>query len=434
MSFCARWCKTKTMFELDQDHDISSLMPLYIGLAPRDPREHRPVSEEAIEFIEPVTVDELADALLNLGIPSQVIDGGQVGAPGWVMARGLGWPDGYFIRSASDENSGHSPYLTMSSDDLAAYLAEELNVACRIGPQMHREPQQDGHQIGDLSVHKRAGAVIARYKSTDAPLLAHRAGAALWFTYGAHTIVSGVDTEADLSAVVQYATEGPIVGLERNGPWRRIMVVNEGVLEVMHEWGPDWLGVDPRDPFEQDDTWLTTFGGPTRGLDPADLVMEYFEEPQAQALDFLDSFELNDAAYAKLDELLADRDAFDPFTDILRILGLPDSAAEIAEGWRDGHDLPGATRIEPQPLAKALWSSVTTVPQEAGISAWLQRIWITRPASYYWMSAAELALCAVGFVAAARKQKRGLAAGLGVLGALTIADLFVPARWRGLHK
>ena len=74
------------MFELDQDHDISSLMPLYIGLAPRDPREHRPVSEEAIEFIEPVTVDELADALLNLGIPSQVIDGGQVGAPGWVMA------------------------------------------------------------------------------------------------------------------------------------------------------------------------------------------------------------------------------------------------------------------------------------------------------------------------------------------------------------
>lgn len=422
------------MFELDQDHDTSLLMPLYIGLAPRDPRGQRPVSDEAIDFIEPVTVDELADVLLDLGIPSQVIDGAQVGAPGWVMARGLGWSDGYFIRSARNENSSRGPYLTIGSDDLAAHLAEELNVSCRIGPVMHQEPSSDGDQIADLSIHKRAGAVIGGYRSTDGPMLAHGVGEPLWFTYQrGQTIVSGVHPDTDLSSVVQYPTGSAIVGLERNGPWRRIMIVSGGILEAIHEWGPDWLMVDPRDPLETEDGWLTSFGT-LPGLDPADLVQEFFETPQAYAADFLSAFALTDAELTALEEVLADRNAFDPFTDVLRILGLPDEAAEVAEGWREGHDLPGATRVEPQPFGRALWDSVTTVPQEAGISAWLQRIWITRPASFYWLTAAELGALTIGTVAAAKKNRNRLAMGLGLLGALSVADLLIPARWRGQNR
>lgn len=420
---------------MDQDHDTSLLMPLYIGLAPRDPRGQRPVSDEAIDFIEPVTVDELADVLLDLGIPSQVIDGAQVGAPGWVMARGLGWSDGYFIRSARNENSSRGPYLTMGSDDLAAHLAEELNVSCRIGPAMHQEPSPDNDQIADLSVHKRAGAVIGNYRSTDGPMLAHGVGDPLWFTYQrGQTIVSGVHPDTDLSSVVQYPTGSAIVGLERNGPWRRLMIVDDGILEAIHEWGPDWLTVDPRDPLEIEDGWLTTFSGSMPGLDPADLVQEYFEVPQAFAADFLSGFDLDSEQLTALDKVLADRSAFDPFTDVLRILGLPDVAAEVAEGWRDGHDLPGATRVEPQPFGRALWDSVTTVPQEPGLPAWIQRMWITRPASYYWLTVGEVTVLAAGTVAAMKKNRKRLATGLGFLIALSVADLLVPAKWRGQDR
>lgn len=418
------------MFELDQDHDISLLTPIYIGLAPRDPREHPPVSDEAIEFIEPVSIDELADCLLDLGIPGQVIDGAQVGAPGWVMARGLGWSDGYFIRSATNENSGRSPFLTISSDDLAAYLAEELNVSCRIGPSLYQEPQTES--IADLSVHKRAGAVIGQYRSTDAAMLAHGSGEPLWFTYGPkYSIVSGARTEADLSAVVQYPSRGPVVGLERNGPWRRIMVVDAGMLVAIHEWGPDWLSVDPRSPEQADDSWLTSIPLSPHALDPADLVLEYFIPPQASADEFADSFDLTPRQLEQLELVLADRNAIDPLTDVLRLLGLPDQAAEIAEGWREGHDLPGATRVEPQTFGRALWSSVTTVPQEPGVSAWLQRVWLTRPQAYYWITAGEVALYTVGAAYGRKKNKRGLVALCAALGVLTVADVLIPARLRG---
>ena len=423
------------MYELDQDRDTALLMPLYISIAPRDPRAERPDSDEAIEFIEPVTVDELADVLLDLGIPSQVIDGAHVGVPGWVIARGLGWTDGHIIRSAKDENSSTGPFLTMSSDNLAAYLAEELNASCKIGPEMHQAAPTMEDRGADLDGLERAGAVIGEYRSTDGPLLAHQSGTPLWVTYGAvDTIVSGVYSDADLSGVVQFHSPGPTIGMERNGPWRRLMIVEGGELVVIHEWGPEWLSVDPREPYEAQDGWMTGFGAMALDLDPAELVLDFFLPPEAYAADFAHSFGLTREHLRQLEDVLSDRNMFDPFTAILRILELPEEAAEIAEGWRDGHDLPGATRYDPQPIGRAMWQSLTTVPQERGLGPWLQRLWITRPATYYVLNGVEAALLVGGTYAAARTNRTGLAKVLGVAAAITLADFLVPARLRGLRK
>ena len=133
--------------------------------------------------------------------------------------------------------------------------------------------------------------------------------------------------------------------------------------------------------------------------------------------------------------------ADDPFTTLMRILGLPVEAAEVAEGWLPPADLPDARRIASQPLVRALWSSVTTVPTEPGRLNDLQRLWIERPTTYWVLTGAEIVLCAAGAAAALRRTggpvprgRRLLGRALVALALVNAADLAVPRRLRGLGR
>lgn len=84
-----------------------------------------------------MTVDETGDALLELAIPAQLLDGADIGSPGWILARTLGTEDGAILRWAPTENTRHGHLPTMNVDDVAAHLAHELNTACHISNDPH---------------------------------------------------------------------------------------------------------------------------------------------------------------------------------------------------------------------------------------------------------------------------------------------------------
>lgn len=417
------------MHDLTSGTDQLALVPLFVAIEPRDPRGEADLPLEAIEHVPAATVAEVADVLGQLGVPADLMDGAVLGAPGWVVARTVGWSDGRIVRWAPDENPVDGPYPTLSSDDVAAYLARALDVACRIASDLEIPGETPGDDAVGLVIEARAGAVVGRIRSTDVPRLAYLTGSDLWFTQvDGVSVIAGVEPTTDLEAVVTSPTSSPTVGLERNGPWRRMGLVQSGRMITAHEWGPRWFRVDPS-------------GGADPSSNVLRLVDEYFEVPTADADEIAQQFDLSPVQAVHLAALLDDADSDDPFTELMRLLGLPVEAAEVAEGWLPPADLPDVRRVASQPLVRALWSSVTTVPTEPGRMNDLQRLWIERPTAYWVLAGAEVVLCAAGAAVALRRPaaetsrgRRVLGRTLAVLAVLNAADLALPRRLRGLGR
>ncbi|WP_435299241.1 hypothetical protein [Timonella sp. A28] len=415
------------MFELDQDVAADTI-EMFITVAPRDPRGGAPRSEDAIEYLEPVTLDELAEQFLNLGIPAQVMEGAEVGAPGWVIARTLGLRDGRALRWAPEENTTDTQFPTMPFADLARFLAEHLNTDCHLSdqPNIPVVKVDFGDVVVDSAQH--GTALVGKYRSNDGPLIAHDAQEDVWFAHNQPwSVVAGTTAEADLGGVLMTSGMYPVVGFERNGHWRRVVVSMGGHVQLLHEWGPQWQTVDPR--VVETEEIIRLLSRDEENV--ADLVLDHFATPRATAQDFADFFELSEVELDRLGLVLAAPEMDDPFTAVARILGLPEQAAEVAEGWRDPATLDNACRVETQGLSAAVWSSLTTSPTESDVSAKISRLWIERPPSYYVLNGVETAAWAGLAVAAKRRGRRKLSVVCGVFAALSLADFFVPAKWRG---
>lgn len=422
------------MFELDQDLDEAHIIPMYIALAPRDPRDSAPRTADAVPYIDPVAPDELAEQLLNMSIPAQVIDGKLIGSPGWVIARTLGFDDGRALRWAPEENTTKGRLPSIGFEDVASQLANALNTHCHISDSP-AVPSVKAH-VGDvvLDLDRRAEAVIGRFQSIDGPLLAHTAGVNLWFAHRSEwSIVAGAADGApegddlDVDMLLTWPNAQPTVAFERDGQYRRVSVAVHGTIVVTHEWGPLWDMVDPRIVAGEELTSLIDLGEENA----ADMVIDYFESATACARDFAPYFDLDEVALDRLDLVLDSPDMDDPLTAFARILGLPEEAAEVAEGWRSGASLEGAALVESKPLPQAMWNAVTTLPTESTWTARMTRLWLTRPMSYYVINGVEVAALAAGARMANQRGHRKTAISLGVLAAVTCADFFVPKKWRG---
>jgi len=427
------------MHDVSIDPDLLTLVPMYIAVAPRDPRGERRLSDEAIRHVPAATVEEGSDVLVQLGVPAEAIDGAVLGAPGWVVARTVGWNDGRVLRWAPDENPVRGPFPTLPGEDVATYLSRAIDVECLVGEDFDIPAETPGAEEIGLVIESRCGAVVsAGLRSTDAPHLAHLTQESLWFAQvDGVSVVAGVDPSADLADVAAYTSSTPTLGLERHGPWRRLGVVRDGEVVAAHEWGPAWSRVDPS-------------AGQAPDAEVFSLVFDRFEPPQAGTGAIVEAFGLGQVEAVALDRLLRAPDADDPFTTVLRILGLPEEAAEVAEGWLNAAELPGARRVEPQPFARTVWSTLTTDPTEPGRLNDLQRLWIHRPAIYWVLSAAELALSVAAAAVLLRRPGtttggatadagrgahlvRRAAGWAGVVAAVvTAADMAVPRRMRGL--
>lgn len=414
------------MPELDQETDHDNAIEMYIAIAPRDPRDLSAAQEP--DYLPPVTIEELAEQLIALGIPGQVVNGADLGAQGWVIARTLGVRDGRAIRWAPHENTTDGEFPTIGFEDVAATLAQRLNSSCHIAD--HPTIPATHVSLDDVVVdlNTRSAAIVGAYRSTDGPLLANAAHDDVWFAYGQPWSVVGFNgPEARLDNLITWSTSEPSVLLERKGPWRSLTLSFDGEIEVSHEWGPTWYSVDPRDEKTQEMAELVSLGT----MDAAEFVLSRIERPKADSTMFAGLFNLDDVTADRLDLVLAASEMDDPFTSVCRILGLPESAAEVAEGWREVSDLPGAQPIEYQSFGRAIWSSVTTVPQETDMSSYLTRLWIERPKDYYLMNAVEIGVLAGVARWAHKRGMRKTAGFAGVMAALTVADFFVPRRWRG---
>lgn len=415
------------MYELEQESLTDSAMAIYIAIAPRDPREVNRDSDPLIEYLEPVAAEDLAQALMDMTIPAQIIDGAHIGAPGWVIARTVGVADGFAVRWAPEENTTRGEFPTIEFEDVAATLAQRLDAACHIAdhpnvPSTHAH--LDGHVV-DINQH--SCALVGQYRSTDGPLLANVLNEDVWFRHGTPwSVATPSSAEVQLDAVLGWNPTKPSILLERNGAWRRITVMR-GEYVGVHEWGPLWQNVDPRTRVSPEINSFLSMGE----QDAAQFVFDFFQSPT------IDPRELG--AELKLDQVQVDRlqlvfgapEMDDPFTAVSRILGLPEDAAELAEGWREAKSLIGVREVRYEKFSKAVWSSVTTVPSEPDVSSKIMRLWLERPAAYYALNGAEAAAFAGLARLAVKRGRRKTGLFLGVLCAVTLADFMVPKKWRG---
>ena len=417
------------MHDVSAEADLLTLVPLYIAVEPRDPRGEGTRSDGAIEHIPAATLGEVAEVLIQLGVPADLLDGAVLGAPGWIIARTVGWSDGRIVRWAPDENPVNGPFPTLSSDDVATYLSRAIDVSCRVASDLEIPGQSLGEDAGGMIIEQRSGAVVGGMRSTDLPWLAHQVASDLWFTQiDGMSIVTGVEPATDLEPVVTCTSPVPNLGLERNGPWRRMGLVRSGAVVTAHQWGPQWYRVDPSGGADPDSDVLT-------------LVDDYFDAPSADAEAIAQEFNLGPAQTGQLADLLEDADADDPFTTLLRLLDLPVEAAEVAEGWLPPADLTDVVRVEAKSVLGALWSSVTTVPTEPGVLNELQRLWIQRPRAYWVLTIAEGLVCLGGAAVLLRAPRSGSARpsrlrracgkALAATAIINAADMLVPRRWRG---
>ncbi len=411
------------MFEVDHDTPPQTIIPLFIAIAPRDPREQAPTHDDAVDFLEPVTVDETGDALLELAIPAQLLDGADIGSPGWILARTLGTEDGAILRWAPTENTRHGHLPTMNVDDVAAHLAHELNTACHISNDPHIPSGAPQTHLEGVSVTLRSGAIIGTFESTEGPLLAATAHTPIWFSHqGTTGVVAGADPAANLEDILTTGSLTPLLALERQGQARRVTIARRGQIMAVHEFGPRWIDVDPRG--------IDDYALPGEEFDTVDLVFDYYEPPQADADDFATHYELTTEQHNQLTAILDAETPDDPFTGIVRILGLPDEAAEVAEGWRDPHDLPAAELFHPKRLGAALWDSLTTLPTENTVNARMHRAWITRPPMFFALNTLETALIGIWTARQARRGRTGRTLLGAALIAVNIADMVTPSSWR----
>lgn len=418
------------MRKLGLETHFESVYAMYIAIAPRDPREPGDHSEQAIHYLEPVTTQELSDALTDRGIPAQIIDGSAVGAPGWVIARTVGFAEGLAPRWAPEENITRGIFPTISFEDLASGLAQELNAPCHVADRPNI-PSTHAHIDGlVVDINSRSAALLGQFRSTDGPLIAHTIGHDIWFAHGTRwSTVATEIPEANIDNMIGFNPTKPIISMERNGVWRRLTVVHNNFIGH-HEWGPKWDNVDPR----------TTVSEPLLQYllldeaDPAQFVFNFFHTPAADPNELAAIFNLDVVSKHRLELVLNSADMDDPFTAVARILGLPEAAAEIAEGWRAPHELPNGVEVLHEDLPTAVWSSATTTPTEKDFSSRIISMWLRRPPSYYVLNAVEaLALGSLTYVAH-KQGHRKTAVALAAITAVTVADFFVPASWRGQAK
>lgn len=415
------------MYELGQETLTDSAIAIYIAIAPRDPRELNRDSEPLIEYLEPVAAEDLAQALLEMAIPAQIIDGAHIGAPGWVIARTVGVADGYAIRWAPEENTTRGEFPTIEFEDVAAQLAQRLDAACHIAdhpnvPSTHAH--LDGHVV-DINQH--SCALVGQYRSTDGPLLANVLNDDIWFRHGTPwTVAAPSSTEVLLDAVLGWNPSKPSILFERNGAWRRMTVMHREYVGV-HEWGPQWSNVDPRLKISPEINAYLSTDEP----DAAQFVFDYFDSPSIDALELKTELNLDGVQADRLELVFGAPEMDDPFTAVSRILGLPEEAAEVAEGWREASSLSDVREIRFEKFSKAVWSSVTSLPSEQDLSSRIIRLWLVRPYAYYALNAVEVAALGVLARAASKRGRRKTGALLGALAAVAVADFFVPKKWRG---
>ncbi len=420
------------MHQLEQATHTHAAYAMYIAIAPRDPRDPQDIRSSGtdadhVAYLDPVTQEQLSQALLERAVPAQVIDGAHIGAPGWMIARTVGLYEGFAPRWAPEENTTRGEIPTISFEDLASGLAQELNAACHVADHPS-VPSTHSHLDGiTVDINTRAEAVIGRFRSTDGPLLAHVARDDLWFRYGKRWSVVGADQPGStLAHLIGWNLNQPCIHLERNGAWRRITVAHRDEIG-MHEWGPQWTDVDPRARVTHDLMHYLQLGE----VDSAQFVFDFFARPQIDADALAELFELGESERDRLRLVLSADTMDDPLTAITRILGLPEDAAEVAEGWRDPHHLDGAQYVAAQPFSKAVWAAATSLPDEPDMSSKIMRLWLQRPPAYYAVNALEAAALA-GLTRYAHKTgRKKTAVALGVMTAVTIADFFIPAKWRG---
>lgn len=418
------------MRELDQDVLADPGYAMYIAIAPRDPREPGSATESSIEFLEPVTANELAEALLKRGVPAQIIDGAHVGAPGWVIARTVGLATGTAPRWAPQENTTVGDFPTIAFEDLASGLAQDLNAACHVADHPN-VPSTHAHiESLVVDINKRSNALIGQFRSTDGPLLANAIGEDVWFAHGEPwSIVACDEHDPSMDTVLGWGTNKPAILFERNGAWRRMTLVYRDYVGI-HEWGPRWANVDPRG---ERTTELLSYID-LEDIDPAQFVFDFFETPRIVAEDLAAALALNETQVNRLQLVLNAPSMDDPFAAISRIIGLPEEGAEVADGWREPYDLTGVIEVPHEDFSRAVWSSATTVPSERDVSSRVMSMWLRRPPSYYVLNVAEAGALGILTALAAKKGYKKVAVATGLLTVLTVADFFVPATWRGQAK
>lgn len=418
------------MRKLGQETHSETLYAMYIAIAPRDPRDAQDSAESELQYLEPVTAQELATALKERNVPAQVLDGAQIGAPGWVLARTVGLADGVAPRWAPEENVTRGAFPTISFEQLASGLANQLNAPCHIADRPSI-PSTHAHIEGIVvDINSRSSALVGQFRSTDGPLIAHTIGADVWFAHGQQwsTVASEIP-EANFGAMIGWGAQKPVVYFDRNGAWRRLSVVHHNYVGH-HEWGPAWENVDPRQDVSQHLLQYLMLDE----VDPAQFVFDYFDSPELDTSDLAEIFELDSLARNRLELVLNAKDMDDPFTAIARILGLPEVSAEVAEGWRTAEDLPGAVESLHETFTAAVWNSATTTPTENDFSSKVMGMWLQRPPSYYAINALEVAALGSITVLAHKAGHKKTSAIFGLFTAMTFADFFVPAKWRGQRK
>lgn len=306
-------------------------------------------------------VDRVAEVIGSFEVTGLVIDGGEVGAPGWVLARTVGdVADSTVMRYVEDSDAIaiDLPWDSVRTALVEAFPGAEVAIGAEL--KFADKIVYDGGLFalgGDhrsLLIAPRGNYVFRAVASgMEMDLIAAPVGDHV--VVATRESVSEKDIDADLSGYMYRASAGleKAYGLVlwRRGSVSGLTLMRKGAIHDDHTWEPHWRTIEPAFMHRVDlGEWVGDVVGDLR-------------EKASDGDGLIKAYKLSKDDAVRLRALL--RRAEPDFAELLEILRMPRVAFEVFDGQREIAQLPGATVYEATSLRAAVLAEMRG-PQQLG--------------------------------------------------------------------
>lgn len=306
-------------------------------------------------------VDRVAEIIGSFEVTGLVIDGAEVGAPGWVLAKTIGdAADSTLMRYVEDEDhvAIDLPWASVRGALVEAFPESEVVIGAEL-----KFADKIVYESGIFALGGEHRAVLIgprgdyMFRAIASGLERDLVAAPV----GDHVLVGSrmPPTGAELKDDVSGGTLGASAGLEKSYGlvlWRRggvsaFALMRKGNMYDEQVWEPAWRTIEPASHHRLGlDEWVGD-------------ITEDLRYGSSDGEGLIKAYKLSKDDAVRLRAVL--RRAEPDFAELLEILGIPRVAFEVFDGQRELAQIPGATVYEATSLRTAVLAEMRG-PQKLG--------------------------------------------------------------------